>query len=116
MIGLSFKEGTDDLRESPLVEVVEHLLGKGYDLRIYDRNVRLASLFGANKDYILNHIPHLARLRACFALWQASAKRPYLDEAERLLLDLRDGAPPAWRKAVLEQVPVHAEILAAARQ
>ncbi|MHC4137811.1 MAG: hypothetical protein ACYS0K_22935, partial [Planctomycetota bacterium] len=61
-------------------------------------------------------IPHLARLRACFALWQASEKRPYLHEAERLLLELRDGAPPAWRKAVLEQVPLHAQILAAARQ
>jgi hypothetical protein len=61
-------------------------------------------------------IPHLARLRACFALWQASGKRPYLDEAQRLLLDLRDGAPPAWRKAVLDDVPIHAEILLAARQ
>ena len=62
ILGISFKAGTDDLRESPMVELAERLIGKGFDLRVYDRSVSLASIHGANREYILNRIPHLSRL------------------------------------------------------
>lgn len=62
LFGLAFKQGTDDLRESPFVLLAEKLLGKGYDLRIYDRFVQVARLMGSNRAYIDREIPHLERL------------------------------------------------------
>ena len=59
ILGLSFKAGTDDLRCSPIVDVVESLLGKGFEIRIYDRNVKISELTGTNKDFIMAKIPHL---------------------------------------------------------
>lgn len=82
-LGFSFKAGTDDLRESPVIEMIEGLLGKGYDLRIYDRNVKLASLVGANRDYILNKIPHISRL-------MVQDMDEVLDHAETVVIGNRD--------------------------
>jgi GDP-mannose 6-dehydrogenase len=79
ILGFSFKAGTDDLRESPLVDVIEYLLGKGFELKLYDKNVNLAALTGANQDYILNHIPHISKL-------MVTSMEEVLDFAETIVI------------------------------
>jgi len=83
ILGFSFKSGTDDLRESPVIELIERLLGKGYELRIYDRNVNMASLVGANRDFILNRIPHISRL-------MVDSIAEILNHAETIVIGNRD--------------------------
>ncbi len=64
LFGLAFKPNTDELRESPFVELAERLIGKGYDLRIYDPSIHLESLTGTNREYVEEHLPHLKQLLA----------------------------------------------------
>lgn len=83
VLGFSFKEGTDDLRESPVIELIERLIGKGYDLRICDKNVHIASLVGANRDFILNRIPHIAKL-------MVSSMDAVLNHAQTVVVGAKD--------------------------
>ncbi|MGB9432364.1 MAG: UDP-glucose/GDP-mannose dehydrogenase family protein [Candidatus Acidiferrum sp.] len=83
ILGFSFKAGTDDLRESPMIEVIERLIGKGFDLRIFDKNVNLARLVGANRDFIFNHIPHISRL-------MVNGIDAVLDHAQTVVIGNRD--------------------------
>jgi GDP-mannose 6-dehydrogenase len=62
IVGLAFKEGTDDVRESPMVALAEQLLGKGIPIRIYDEHLAVANMVGSNRQFILEAIPHLADL------------------------------------------------------
>lgn len=62
VLGISFKSGTDDLRYSPIISVIESLLGKGYQIKIYDKNINLSKLIGKNKSYIIERLPHLDNL------------------------------------------------------
>src|SRR6185312_11497902 len=64
LFGLAFKQGTDDLRESPLVLLAERLIGRGFELSIFDRSVKVARLLGSNRSYIEQEIPHIERLMA----------------------------------------------------
>lgn len=94
-LGISFKAGTDDLRESPVVELAERLLGKGYRIRMHDRYVNLARLVGANRDYILNHIPHLSEILE-------ETIRPVLDHGDVIVVGNED---PEYRTIAADLRP-----------
>jgi GDP-mannose 6-dehydrogenase len=85
VLGFSFKAGTDDLRYSPQVELIERLIGKGYQVKLYDRNVSLARLYGANKAYIESEIPHIATL-------MCSNMEDVLTESEVIVIGNKDQA------------------------
>jgi len=104
ILGLSFKAGTDDLRNSPIVRVAETLLGRGYDLSIYDHNVRISQLTGQNRAYVEQHIPHLSRLI------QARLE-DVIDHSEIVILanpedEFRDLAAPCNGKTVIDLVRI----------
>lgn len=61
VLGISFKAGTDDLRYSPVIEIIEKLVGKGYKIKIYDKNIELSKLIGRNRSYIMEKLPHIAK-------------------------------------------------------
>jgi len=85
VLGVSFKAGTDDLRESPMVDVIERLIGRGFDLKVYDEGVRLASLTGANRAFIMDRIPHISEL-LCQDI------DTVLDHAQTLVIGTTDAA------------------------
>jgi GDP-mannose 6-dehydrogenase len=90
VVGLAFKENTDDLRESPVVAMLEHLIGKGRDLRVYDPHIRMDRIYGSNREYIVNAIPHIGKLLTAS-----------FDElsgwAEHLILTQRPSRELAWK-------------------
>ena len=83
VLGFSFKAGTDDLRYSPQVELIERLIGKGYQVKLFDRNISLARLHGANKAYIESEIPHIATL-------MCATIEDVLSESEIIVIGNRD--------------------------
>ncbi len=94
VLGFAFKAGTDDMRESPMITLIETLIGKGYDLSLYDSNVLLSKLMGKNKDYIIGHIPHIARLLK-------EKIQTVIDESEVIIIGNK---APAF-KEILKTIP-----------
>jgi GDP-mannose 6-dehydrogenase len=97
IIGLSFKPETDDLRESPLVELAERLYGRGYDIRIYDPNIQVSKLTGANLQFVKAHLPHLTSLLTADVNEVIDHAEVFVlgnrDEAKRLLNVVQDDRP-----------------------
>jgi len=96
--GLAFKSGTDDLRESPIVIIAEHLIGKGYDLKIHDSAIETSRITGANRDYINKRIPHLSS--------RLVSNLDELIEHSEILLITRDGDGLTERAAALGKRPL----------
>jgi GDP-mannose 6-dehydrogenase len=97
MLGLSFKMDTDDLRESPNVELAERLIGKGFDVRIYDPIVNPERLVGSNLRYIESRLPHLRRLLyATPREALAGSEAALVATADGRVLDELRTAPPGW--------------------
>lgn len=110
VIGLAFKEDTDDLRESPVVSLLEQLIGKGRDLRVYDPHIKIDEIYGANRSFILNSIPHIGRLMVSdvgqLLAWSdhlvvAQKQRREVDE-----LIQRSGLPSIDLTSCLQKAPV----------
>jgi GDP-mannose 6-dehydrogenase len=97
VLGFSFKAGTDDLRESPLVELIETLVGKGYQVMVYDKNVSLARLHGANRAYIEREVPHIASL-------MCSSMEKVLAESEVIVIGNK---APEFRQVFQQVRPDH---------
>jgi GDP-mannose 6-dehydrogenase len=97
MLGLSFKMNTDDLRESPNVELAERLIGKGFDVRIYDPIINPERLMGSNLRYIESRLPHLRRLlRGTPSEALSGCDAAVVSTSDRSALDELRAAPPAW--------------------
>jgi len=118
MVGLAFKENTDDLRESPVVTLLEHLLGKGRQVRVFDPHIRLDAIYGSNRNYILNAIPHIGRLLdnsiddlLVWAQQLVTTQRPAPAIAERIM---QSGLPVLDLSGSLRSLP--ADIREAVRQ
>jgi len=100
LLGLAFKAGTDDLRESPLVELAEQLIGKGYELSIFDSNVEYARVHGANREYIESKIPHVSSLlRSDLDAVVRDADVIVLGNGDQRFADLA-AQPPAGKKVI----------------
>ena len=98
VFGLAFKENTDDLRESPVVALLEHLIGKGRQVRVYDPHIRLEEIYGSNQQFVLSAIPHIANLLE-------SSLEKMLEWAGRVVVTQR---PSAAAAAIIQRsgVPV----------
>jgi GDP-mannose 6-dehydrogenase len=91
IFGLAFKEGTDDLRESPVISIIEHLIGKGRDIRIFDPHIQLDGIYGSNLSFVVSALPHIGKLLVrslddliSFADTLVIAQKPPAAEAARL--------------------------------